>query len=120
MTVVRTITKNVISRAWNDLEPKLVAFLATGLSASVVIEAANYLGWDINPGLAAVIATVVATVFGYLKSSTSKVLADPAPIVAAPPAYVAPQPTVTPDPIPVTPADPNQPAAGTEPPAVGV
>ena len=73
MTIVTTVSKNVIHRAWTDLEPKLITFLATGLSAGVIVEAAGYVGYSINPGLAIVISTVVASVFGYIKSSTSKV-----------------------------------------------
>lgn len=118
-TITRTISVNVITRAWTDLEPKLLAFLTTGLSAGVITEAANYLGYSINPALAVVIATLVATIAGYLKSSTSKVPAiAPQPVVPAPVAVpvvaVAPVQTV------VTPADPSQPAAGTQPAAPAV
>lgn len=98
MTIVRTVTKNVITRAWTDIEPKLLAFLTTGLSAGVITEAANYLGFTINPALAIVIATVVASIAGYFKSSTSKVPAFAPAIVTAVP---APAVVTTAEPLPV-------------------
>jgi hypothetical protein len=82
---VSTIIKTVTRRAWSDIEPKVLAFLATGLSAGLVTEAANYVGVDINPGLAVVIATCVASIAGYLKKSTAKTeIPAPAPVAAAP------------------------------------
>jgi hypothetical protein len=84
MTIVHTVTKNVLHRAWTDLEPKVVTFLATGLSAGVIVEAAGYLGYPINPGLAIVLSTVIASVFGYVKSSTSKVVTPVTPVAITP------------------------------------
>jgi hypothetical protein len=71
MTTVTTVVKNVIHRAWNDIEPKLLTFLATGLTASLLIFVANYVGWNISPALASVAVVVISTVAGYLKSSTT-------------------------------------------------
>jgi hypothetical protein len=79
---VSTIIKTVTRRAWHDIEPKVLTFLATGLSAGLVTEAANYVGVSINPGLAVVISTCVASIAGYLKSSTAKteIPAEPTPV----------------------------------------
>jgi hypothetical protein len=88
MTIVITVTKNVIHRAWSDLEPKLITFLATGLTATALVSAADYVGLKLPDGLASLIVLVVAGIAGYIKSSTSKV---PAPaITPAIPAVVAP------------------------------
>jgi putative flippase GtrA len=84
MTIVNTITKNVIKRAWTDLEPKLLAFLATGLTGTLIVGAADYVGVHIDPTLAVAVATVVATIAGYLKSSTTKVPAFVPPTDVAP------------------------------------
>lgn len=107
MTIVRTITKNVITRAWHDLEPKLIAFLATGLTATALVSAADYVGVHLPDGLAALIVLIVGGIAGYIKSSTSKVPA--VPIVNTPavepavvPGLTVPTGTVTvgADPIP--------------------
>jgi hypothetical protein len=95
MTIVQTVTTNVIHRAWSDLEPKLLIFLATGLSAAVITEAANYIGYPINPGLAILISTLVSSIFGYLKSSTTKVLT---PVAIVTPVSV---PVVVPNALPL-------------------
>lgn len=59
--------KTPIVRAWTNLAPKLLAFFATGLSATIIIQVAATFGYAIEPGLAAVIATVVGTIAGYIK-----------------------------------------------------
>jgi hypothetical protein len=89
MSIIRTITKNVITRAWHDIEPKLLAFLATGLTATALIAAADYVGIHLPDGLASLIVLIVGGIAGYIKSSTSKVVATPAPAISAP-AYVDP------------------------------
>jgi hypothetical protein len=84
MTIVNTITKNVLKRAWGDIEPKVLAFLATGLTGTLIVGAADYVGVHIDPTLAVAIATIVATIAGYLKSSTTKIVAPVvAPVVAS-------------------------------------
>lgn len=93
MTIVNTITKNVLKRAWTDLEPKVLAFLATGLTGTAIVGAADYVGVHIDPTLAVAVATVVATIAGYLKSSTTKV-----PVVATP-AVVTPVEVATVPPV---------------------
>ena len=101
MTIVQTITKNVLKRAWNDIEPKVLSFLATGLSAALVIKAGEYAGVTIDPAAAVAIAAVIAGLAGYLKSSTVRVLPFvpievPVPVIVAPtpPVVVAPVPAV--------------------------
>lgn len=71
-TKVTTQIKTVTRRAWHDIEPKVLTFLATGLSAGLITEAANYVGVNVNPGLAVVISTCVASIAGYVKKSTVK------------------------------------------------
>ncbi len=88
MSIIRTITKNVLTRGWHDIEPKLLAFLATGLTATALIAAVDYVGIHLPDGLASLIVLIVGAIAGYIKSSTVKV-APPAPAVL-PPAYVDP------------------------------
>jgi preprotein translocase subunit Sec61beta len=68
---VSTVIKTVTRRAWHDIEPKVLAFLATGVSAGLVVEAGDYAGIHVNPSLAVLISTIVAAVAGYIKKSTS-------------------------------------------------
>lgn len=61
-----TIVKVRIYRAWNDLAPKLKAFLAgSGTAAILVSVLHNYAGVTIDPALAAVFVSVAGTVLGY-------------------------------------------------------
>jgi len=101
-TTTRTVTVTVLKREWHDLEPKLVAFLATGLTATAVVSAGDYVGIHLPDGLAALIVLIVGGIAGYVKSSTNKVEAPPvevAPVevVPAPVALVSPDATVVPD-----------------------
>ena len=82
-TTTRTVTVTVLKRDWNDLEPKLLAFLATGLTATAVVSAGDYVGIHIPVGLAMLIVMVVGAVAEYIKSSTNKV-SVPADVPAAP------------------------------------
>ena len=86
-TTTRTVTVTVLKRAWTDLEPKLLAFLATGLTATAVVSAADYVGVHLPDGLAALIVLLVGGVAGYVKSSTNKVDV-PAEVVPVPVAAV--------------------------------
>ena len=72
-TTTRTVTVTVLKREWHDLEPKLVAFLATGLTATALVSAADYVGVHLPDGIAALIVLIVGGIAGYIKSSTSKV-----------------------------------------------
>ena len=85
-TTTRTVTVSVLKRDWNDIEPKLLAFLATGLTATAVVSAGDYVGLHIPVGLAMLVVMVVGAVAEYIKSSTSKV-SVPVDVV---PATVAP------------------------------
>lgn len=75
--------KTPILRAWNTLAPKLVAFLATGLSAAVVIQIAETFGYQLDPALAATISVVVGSIAGYIKKDTVDVQVVHAPRHAA-------------------------------------
>ena len=92
-TTTRTVTVSVLKRDWNDIEPKILTFLATGLTATAVVSAGDYVGIHIPVGLAMLIVLIVGAIAGYAKSSTSKV-SVPADVVPAPvevlPAPVAP------------------------------
>ena len=100
-TTTRTVAVSILKRDWNDIEPKLLAFLATGLTATAVVSAGDYVGVHLPDGVAALIVLVVGAIAGYVKSSTSKV---PAPVEVVP-ATVAP---VTPEAVlPVTPVAPS-------------
>ena len=73
MIVVKTVTKSVITRDWNDLEPKLIAFLATGLTATALIQFAGYAGFALTPALASLIVVCVSAIAGYVKKSSQTV-----------------------------------------------
>lgn len=105
MTIVRTITKNVLSRAWYDIDPKLIAATTTGVSASAVVEVGQLVGYHVSAPLALLVSSVLGAVIGYIKSSTVKV--QPAKAVAALAAATAPAPAPAPvDAAPVAPALP--------------
>ncbi|MEC5149132.1 hypothetical protein [Cryobacterium sp. GrIS_2_6] len=90
-TIVQTITTNILKRAWGDIEPKLWAWLATGVTATVVVKAAAYAGIAIDPAAALAVSTLVGLIAGYLKSSTERVAPVlPAVEVPAQPAIVTP------------------------------
>jgi energy-converting hydrogenase Eha subunit B len=55
-----------ITRAWTDLAPKLLAFLTGGTAASAIVAALDrYAGVHLEPGLAALLVTLAATLLGY-------------------------------------------------------
>jgi hypothetical protein len=63
--------KRSLTRAWNQIAPKVLAFLTTGLSASLLITLADkYLDVTLEPGLAGFIVTAVAFVAGYIKKDS--------------------------------------------------
>ena len=95
-TTTRTVTVSVLKRDWNDIEPKLLAFLATGLTATAVVSAADYVGIHLPDGLAALVVLIVGGIAGYVKSSTNKVDTT-VEVVPAPVAPVTPDATVVPD-----------------------
>lgn len=55
-----------VTRAWKALAPKLVAFLATGLTASTVIAVLHAVGIELDPGFAAYAVTIVSAVASYV------------------------------------------------------
>jgi predicted anti-sigma-YlaC factor YlaD len=58
--------KVVITRAWADLAPKLVAFLTGGTAATVILSlASTYLGLDLDPAVTGAIVVALGTVLGY-------------------------------------------------------
>lgn len=80
---VSTIIKNVTRRAWLDFEPKVLAFLATGVTATGLISAADhYAGIHLSADQASLAVVLISAVAGYIKKSTSKieVPAQPAPV----------------------------------------
>ncbi|TFB96514.1 MULTISPECIES: hypothetical protein [unclassified Cryobacterium] len=77
MTTITIITKNVLKRAWTDLEPKLLAWLISGLTASILITGLDYVGVHISAGAAGAIVLIVGTIAGYIKASTTTVTATP-------------------------------------------
>lgn len=71
-----------IRRAWSDLAPKLLAFLTGGTAASAIVYALdNYFGVALEPGLAALVVTVAATVLGYFVKDN--VTVSPGQVLAA-------------------------------------
>lgn len=132
-TQVTTIVKSVVRRDWNDLEPKLIAFLATGLTATGLVQFAAFLGVHPTPAQAALAVLVISSIAGYIKSSSSKdtisgaatdgvVVNAPAPVpvngglglasllptdASTPPAVVS---AVDPQPVAADPAAPVAPA----------
>lgn len=54
-------------RAWRELAPKLVAFLATGLTASGLLWALQLVGVSISAELAALLVAGIASVAGVIQ-----------------------------------------------------
>lgn len=102
MSKVVIVSKNVLTRDWNDLEPKLLTFLATGVTASGLILIGNYLGLTITAPEASLGVVLISAIAGYLKKSSQTLPVAPvkpatpvvAPTVAKPP--VAPTVAVPP------------------------
>lgn len=66
-----TIIKTVTRRAWTDLEPKVLAFLATGLTVTGIITAADYAGVHLSADQASLAVVIISAIAGYIKKSTS-------------------------------------------------
>jgi len=86
MTIIQTITKNVVKREWRDIEPKLIAALIVGVPTSAIIAYAASVGFVIPPGFAGLITLAVALIGGWAKASTTKAALVPALAAAAVPA----------------------------------
>ena len=67
-----TLPEVAIKRAWHDLAPKLLAYLATGLTGSAVVAVLAALNITIAPGLAATIVVVVGAIAGYFVPDNGK------------------------------------------------
>ncbi|HXH34316.1 MAG TPA: hypothetical protein VNJ54_07885 [Plantibacter sp.] len=66
-----------ITRLWSDIAPKLLAFLTGGTAASAIVYALDrYAGVQLEPGLAAFLVTLAATILGYFVKDTATVDAD--------------------------------------------
>jgi hypothetical protein len=75
------VNLDVITRDWHTLAPKLVAFLATGLTASGLIAvynwAASVLGWTwvLSPTLATIIVGIISSAAAYVQRDNLLTLA---------------------------------------------
>ena len=110
MSKVTVITKNVLTRDWNDLEPKLITFLATGVTASGLILLGNYLGLNITSSEAALGVTLISAIAGYFKKSSQTL--PPAPVKSVT-AVVAPTPVAKPPVAPTVVLPPVSPVTST-------
>lgn len=84
MTATTQVLKNVTARAWNDLEPKLITWLTTGLTVTGIVQYGDLAGLHIAPAQAALAVVVIGTIAGYFKHSTSTVQFQETPIIATP------------------------------------
>jgi hypothetical protein len=83
MTATTQVLKNVTARAWNDIEPKLITWLTTGLTVTGIVQYGDVVGLHVAPAQAALAVVVIGTIAGYFKHSTSTVrLDEPAPTTA--------------------------------------
>lgn len=79
--------KVFLTRAWYKLAPKVLTFLATGLTASgLVLVADKYFNFTIEPGIAGFIVTAISFVAGYIKTDTVVLGENGATITPADPA----------------------------------
>lgn len=82
MAKVTTITKSIITRDWNDLEPKVVTFLASGLTVSGIITVGGYLGLHLTAPEASLAVVLISSIAAYIKKSSQTL---PEPVVAPKP-----------------------------------
>lgn len=71
MANTKQIIKDVTTRAWHDIEPKLIAWLTTGLTATGIIQYGDVVGVHITPAQGALAVVVVGTIAGYFKKSSA-------------------------------------------------
>jgi hypothetical protein len=79
MAVTKTVITSVVSRAWNEIEPKLIAVAAGSLTATGLIQWGDVAGVHLTSEQAALAVGILSLIFGYIKKSTTKVAVDPAP-----------------------------------------
>lgn len=91
MATVKSVTtiKTVITRMWWDVEPKVLTFAATGLTASGVAAVAQFFGFAFPAGLSVLIATTVASIAAYIKKSTLKTDVPAVQAIATSPAVTS-------------------------------
>lgn len=64
--VAQSPVRVAITRAWNDLAPKLVAWLLGGSATAVILHVATtYFGLVLDPTVANAIVIAVGTILGY-------------------------------------------------------
>jgi hypothetical protein len=97
MTTVKTVSKTVLIRKWNQIEPKLLAVLAGLASATALTALAGLFHYKLDPTLAVAVAGLLSLLVGYFKSSTLKAfptaeaVTDAGAIVAAAVPAIAPE-----------------------------
>lgn len=96
MAVTKTVITTVVTRAWNEIEPKLLAAAAGGVTATGLIHWLGVIGVHLTLDQAGLAVTLLAVIAGWIKASTSKTAVpvatvEPvvAPVVVEPPAPVA-------------------------------
>ena len=66
--------KIAVTRAWNDLAPKLVAFLTGGAATTAALSiAATYFDVTLDPAVTGAIVVAVGTILGYFVKDTRTV-----------------------------------------------
>ena len=60
--------------AATDIHPKVAAATGGGAIVTIIIAIAQSQGYDLDPAIAALIATVVAAALGWLKRASSEVI----------------------------------------------
>ena len=73
MTIIATTTRNVLRRDWHSIEPKLLAFLATGITGAGVIAGAEFFGITLDPALASLVVIIAGAIAGFIKASTTTI-----------------------------------------------
>lgn len=72
----RTSMSLSITRAWNDIDPKVIVGAASSITVGAVVSAGALVGWDVPVPLAAAIVIVVYFVASYLTRSKVPVADD--------------------------------------------
>jgi hypothetical protein len=87
MAVTKTVITSVVTRAWNEFEPKVLAFAISGITAVGVVQWADYAGVHLTSEQASLGVLIVGAIAAYIKSSSTKIAVDPpAPQLAPAPA----------------------------------
>jgi hypothetical protein len=91
MAVTKTLATTVISRAWNEIEPKLLAVAAGGVTATGLVTWAGIAGIHLTLTEAGLGVTILSLIAGYIKSTTiSQAIPPVAPVAAVPADPAAP------------------------------